>query len=81
MKEFKISGIHFWCGNSMKNFEVDVSEDAIMQFLENQGKKGEYSKLIKLNTKYNFTMFVIKKATCNNWRKLHGLPMRRMRRD
>lgn len=77
MKEFDISGIHFWCGAAVEDYKIDISENAVLKLPEKLIIDNIQKEQKKMKIRCYMGMFVFKRVICNNWRKQHGLPMRR----
>lgn len=77
MKEFDISGIHFWCGTAIEDYKIDISENAVLKLSEKIMIDNIQKEQKKMHIRCYMMMFVFKRIACNNWRKQHGFPMRR----
>lgn len=74
-KEFFIEGTHFFLGSCKYDTRIDISNGALKKFAEYNYMVFRNEFAFKDTLRCDIVETVIRYECCNNWRKMHGLPM------
>lgn len=75
IKELFVEGTHFFLGSSKYDTSIDISSEALKNFAEYNGMVFCDEFAFKDALRCGIVSTVILYENCNNWRKMHGLPM------
>ena len=75
IKEFIVEGTHFFLGSCKYDTSIDISGEALKNFAEYNGIVFRDEFAFKDALRCGIVSTVILYENCNNWRKMHGLPM------